>query len=126
MAKKVLVLDDDIAVLEAIETALTYEDFEVRTLGRTYNIFKTIEEYNPDVILLDFILDGISGGEICQQIKNNAQTQHLPVIIISAYQGNIEALKSFGCDHFIAKPFDLVELQDGINKVLNKKNVAMG
>ena len=119
MAKRVLVLDDDIAVLEAIETALTYEDFEVKTLGRTYNIIKTVEEYNPDVILLDFILDGISGGELCKQIKSNSRTKHLPVIIISAYQGNIEALRQFGCDHFIPKPFDLTELHSGINQVLN-------
>ena len=124
MTKRVLVLDDDIAVLEAIETALTYEGFEVKTLGRTYSILKSIEEYRPDVILLDFILDGISGGEICRQIKSSSQTKHLPVIIISAYQGNIEGLKEFGCDHFIPKPFDLIELHSGINKVLTTEEVA--
>jgi CheY-like chemotaxis protein len=123
MAKKVLVLDDDLAVLEAVETALTYEDFEVVTIGRTYNIFKTIEEHNPDIILLDFILEGLTGGEICRNIKSNPATRHLPVIIISAYQGNIGPLKSFGCDHFIAKPFDLIELIDGINQTLDKKSI---
>lgn len=125
MARRVLVLDDDIAVLEAIETALTYEGYEVRTIGRTYNIFKTIKEYNPDVILIDFILDGINGGEICKQIKNNPETRSLPVILISAYQGNIKTLLEFGCDHFIAKPFDLTELHDGINKVMNLKGLPM-
>lgn len=113
-------LDDDIAVLEAIETALTYEDFEVITIGRTYNIFKSIEDHKPDIILLDFILDGLTGGEICKNIKTNPATRHLPVIIISAYQGTIESLKSYGCDHFIAKPFSLNDLVDGINKTLPK------
>src|SRR5690349_16833469 len=112
MARKVLVLDDDIAVLEAIESALIYEDFEVKTIGRTYNIFKTIDEYSPDVILIDFILDGINGGELCKQIKGNPRTSHLPVIIISAYQGNMNTLREFGCDYFIAKPFDLAELHE--------------
>ena len=121
MAKRVLVLDDDIAVLEAIETALTYEDFDVKTIGRTYNIFKTIDEYHPDVILIDFILDGMNGGEICRQIKSNPNTRHLPVIIISAYQADSKKLLEFGCDHFIAKPFDLSELNEGIGKVLNLK-----
>ena len=123
MWKRVLVLDDDIAVLEAIETALTYEDFEVITMGRTYNIFKSIEEYKPDIILLDFILDGLTGGEICRNIKANPDTQHLPVIIISAYQGSMESLKAYGCDHFIAKPFSLKDLIDGINKTLYKTSV---
>ena len=118
-------LDDDIAVLEAIESALTYEDFEVKTLGRTYNIFKTIDEYKPDVLLVDYYLDDISGGEICRQIKSNPTTKHLPVIIISAYQGNIGSLRSVGCDLFISKPFDLAELYQGITKVLkNSKEVA--
>lgn len=123
MGKRVLVLDDDIAVLEAIETALTYEDFEVITIGRTYNIFKSIDEYKPDIILLDFILDGLNGGEICRNIKANPDTKHLPVVIISAYQGNIKSLEAYGCDHFIAKPFSLKDLIDGINKTLNNASV---
>ena len=125
MAKRILVLDDDIAVLEAIETALTYEDFEVITIGRTYNIFKSIQEYHPDVILIDFILDGITGGEICKQIKSNPETRHLPVIIISAYNSGTELPYSFGCDHFIPKPFDLAELYRGVNRVLNKNTMSM-
>lgn len=120
MAKRVLVLDDDIAVLEAIESALTYEDFEVITMGRTYNIFKSIEDHRPDIILLDFVLDGLTGGEICRNIKTNPATRHLPVIIISAYQGNIESMNAFKCDHFIPKPFSLTELIEGINKTLEK------
>lgn len=123
MAKRVLVLDDDIAVLEAIESALTYEDFEVTTIGRTYNIFKSIDEHKPDIILLDFILGGLTGGEICRNIKANPDTKHLPVVIISAYQGNMESLKTYGCDHFIAKPFSLKDLIDGINKTLDQASV---
>jgi DNA-binding response OmpR family regulator len=125
MAKRVLVLDDDIGVLEAIETALTYEGFEVRTLGRTYNIFKNIQDFNPDVLILDLFLGGINGAELCKKIKNNRETQDLAVIIISAYKTNIDVLHSFGCDHFIPKPFDLAELYQGINKVLRMNKLAI-
>jgi len=125
MAKRVLVLDDDMGVLEAIESALTYEGFVVRTLGRTYNIFKNIQDFNPDVIILDFLLGGISGAELCKQIKNNRETKYLPVIIISAYKPNIGLLRSFGCDYFLSKPFDLAELYRGINKVLSGDKLAI-
>jgi DNA-binding response OmpR family regulator len=125
MAKRVLVLDDDIGVLEAIETALTYEGFEVRTLGRTYNIFKNIQDFNPDVLIVDLFLGGINGAELCKKIKNNRETQDLAVIIISAYKTNIDVLHSFGCDHFIPKPFDLAELYQGINKVLRMNKLAI-
>ena len=125
MARRVLVLDDDIGVLEAIETALTYEGFEVRTLGRTYNIFKNIQDFNPDVLIVDLFLGGINGAELCKKIKNNRETQDLAVIIISAYKTNIDVLHSFGCDHFIPKPFDLAELYQGINKVLRMNKLAI-
>lgn len=125
MAKRVLVLDDDVAVLEAIETALVYDGFEVKTLGHTYNIFNNIQGFNPDFIILDFMLYGVNGAELCRQIKANPETRHLPVIMISAYVSNFDLLRKFGCDHFISKPFDLSELQQGIDKVLRTSQFAV-
>ena len=118
-------LDDDIGVLEAIETALTYDGFVVKTLGRTYNIFKDIQDFNPDVLIVDFFLGGKNGAELCDEIKNNRETQHLPVIIISAYKTRIDFLRRVGCDHFISKPFDLTELYQGIGKVLRMHKLAI-
>lgn len=125
MAKRILVLDDDIGVLEAIETALQYEGFIVKTMGRTYNIFKDVKEFNPDVIIVDYILDGMNGAELCRRIKTNSETRHLPVIIISAHQPTVDLVRTFGCDQFISKPFGLAELQQGIKKVLNKSKLAI-
>ena len=125
MAKRVLVLDDDIGVLEAIETALTYDGFVVKTLGRTYNIFKNIQDFNPDVLIVDLFLGGKNGAELCKEIKNNRETQHLPVIIISAYKTSIDLLRRVGCDHFIPKPFDLAELYQGIGRVLRMNKLAV-
>lgn len=123
MTKRILVVDDDISVLEVIEAALSYENFDVKTVGRTYNILKTIEEYKPDIILLDYLLDDINGGEYCHQIKTHPASKHLPVIIISAYPQVFESLGTYGCDSFIAKPFDLSTLVQTINTCLNKKQI---
>ena len=106
-------LDDDIGVLEAIETALTYDGFVVKTLGRTYNIFKDIQDFNPDVLIVDLFLDGKNGAELCKEI------------IISAYKTSIDLLRRVGCDHFIPKPFDLAELYQGIGKVLRMNKLAV-
>lgn len=125
MAKRVLVIDDDVAVLEALETALTYEEFEVIAMASAGSIFKIIEETKPDIILLDFVLEGLTGGEICRHVKSNPSTKHLPVIIISAYQGDIGSLKSFGCDHFIPKPFSLIDLINGIKETLEKGVISL-
>lgn len=115
MGKRVLVLDDAIGVLEAIETALNYEGFEIKTLDRTYNIFKNIQDFNPDLIV-DFAFGAASGAELHKQFKSNRETKHLPVI--TGYKANFDLLGG-GCSLFISKSFDLAELYLGINKVLS-------
>jgi len=124
--KRVLVLDDDLAVLEVIEQSLVYENFDVRTEGRSYNLLKTIEDYRPDIILLDFLLDGINGGEFCHQVKSNASTKHIPVIIISGFPRVFLSLGSYGCDDFLAKPFSLSELMKSINNCLMLNTLCHG
>lgn len=115
MLKRILVLDDDIAVLEAIDVALKYEGYEVFTLGHTYNIFKTLADYKPELLLIDFSLGGATGAEMCRRLKDNSDTRGIPVIIISAYPQSDKELKDCGCDYFIPKPFSLEELYAGID-----------
>ena len=119
MTKKILILDDDEAVLEALEAALEYNKFTVKTADKSDDIFKVIEEYKPDLVLIDYILTGINGGEICHQIKTNEATSHIPVILISAYPRVLLSLGDYGCDAFIAKPFDLSELVEQVNNCLH-------
>jgi DNA-binding response OmpR family regulator len=118
--KKVLVLDNDEDVLDVMQEALKYEGFEVKIIGDTDNIFPVIEAYRPDLIILDYILSGINGGEICHQVKANPKTADLPVIIMSAYPKVIKSLGYYGCDDFIAKPFDLDDLAERIKNLINK------
>jgi len=118
--KKVLVLDNDEGVLDVMQEALNYEGFQVRIIGETDNIFSVIDSFEPDLIILDYILSGVNGGEICHQIKANPKTTDLPVIIMSAYPRVIGSLGYYGCDDFIAKPFDLDDLVDRIKNLINR------
>lgn len=110
MTKRILVLDDDEAVLDALEAALEYASFTVKTITKSENVFNVINEFQPDLVLIDYILNGINGGEICHQIKTNPLTQGMPVILISAYPKVLLSLGDYGCNNFIPKPFDLSEL----------------
>jgi two-component system response regulator VicR len=112
--KRVLVVDNDPAILDVMEEILGYEGFNVKTYSDTDNIFACINSFKPDVILIDYILDGINGGELCAQIKKSPETSHLPVVIISAYSRVLLSLGNYGCDDFISKPF---ELDDLINRI---------
>jgi DNA-binding response OmpR family regulator len=119
MKKKVLIIDDDEAVLDVMKEALFYEGFEVKISDKADDINSIICEYNPDLLLIDYILNGINGGEICHQVKENPNTGWLPVIIVSAYPKVLKSLGYYGCDKFISKPFDLDNLVGSIKALLH-------
>lgn len=123
--KRVLVIDDDNDTLDVMEEILTYEGFEVRSLADTSNVFPEINRYSPDIIILDYILRGINGGDICHQIKVNPYTANVPVILMSAYPRVFNSLGSYGCNIFIAKPFDLNDLVGQIHHLISDSQNAI-
>lgn len=118
MAKKILIVDDDPELLEAIDLSLTYSGFQVRPLLGSENILPMIDDFEPDLIILDYILKGVTGGEVCRQLKNNRATNAIPVIMLSAYPDGKSKFKDVGYDAFIAKPLDIEYLVKTINKFL--------
>lgn len=115
MPKKVLILDDNEDILDAMQQSLEFAGFNVKIIKKADGIFALIEQYKPDIIILDYLLHGANGGEICQQIKNSINTSHIPVIIISAHSRAIYSPEKYGCEAFVAKPFELWDLVDKIN-----------
>lgn len=112
--RKILVLDDDRYILDVLDEALTYEEFEVKTVTDIKSFFSLMTEYQPNLVLIDYLLQGINGGEVCHQIKSANSTREVPVIMMSAYPKVFESLGTYGCDAFIAKPFDLYMLIDKV------------
>lgn len=122
MQKRILVIDNDQDILEAVDAALSMEDYSVETSPIVEDIFKMIHEKNPDLILIDYLLFGINGGELCHMIKSEPSTAHLPVIIFSGYPKVIQSLGTYNCDAFISKPFDLDNFMTVIKECLAKAN----
>lgn len=118
--KKILILDDDQAVLEVMESALTYSDanFMVKTIESSTDIFTEIKQFHPDLILTDYLLQGVNGGKICHEIKSKPETRHIPVVMISAYSEVLESPEIYGCDAMLSKPFDLGKLLQTVNALL--------
>ena len=111
-------MDDNHDILDMLKDALEELGFNITTLDYTDNIIADIVKYNPDLVLLDFLLAGINGGEHCHQIKSNPITAHLPVIMLSGFPRVLESLGNYGADIFIEKPFDLKNLTSAINNCL--------
>ncbi|MGI4750619.1 MAG: response regulator transcription factor [Janthinobacterium lividum] len=118
MGKSILILDNDPSILEVMEEALSYEGFCVNTFKETEDIISLVTKFKPDLVITDYILNGINGGELCKKIKNTSSTCHLPVIIISAYSKVLQSLGYYGCNAYVAKPFDLTEMIDLIKNLV--------
>ncbi|RYE35736.1 MAG: response regulator [Sphingobacteriaceae bacterium] len=112
MLKKVLILDNDPGILDMMDEVLRYEGFSVKTLESTDDIISTVKHHQPDVLILDYILRGINGGELCKKIKTTTDTAAIPVIIFSAYSKVLQSLSYYNCDAYVPKPFDLTEMVD--------------
>ncbi len=124
MKKRILVVDDSQAILDVMELALEAEGYEVFT-SLTGACFRYLERIMPDLILLDVLLSGEDGGEICQRLKSDKQTRHIPVILISAHTGLQETAGRCGADGFLIKPFHLTDLRDIVDSYLLDASQSM-
>lgn len=113
MLKRVLVVDDDDELRETLWEALSYCNFQVKLMVDGSRLAEAINIFKPDLILLDYMLPGINGGELCEKIKNDPATSDIPVILMSAYQDVFEHFRC--CSKILYKPFDLDKLLEVIN-----------
>lgn len=122
-APKILVIEDDHSLAEILVEFFHSTGYIVRTFSGTEDILQLTEQFNPDIVLLDYLLPKINGGELCSQIKRHGETMHIPVIIYSAFPKVMLSLGNYGCDAFVPKPFDLFDLVDQIEMLLAKRQL---
>ncbi|MGM9475598.1 response regulator [Pedobacter sp. GSP4] len=109
--KRVLVVDDDPDVLEVFQEVLETENYKVYPLLSPRYIFKTVRDFNPDLIILDIMLNGMDGRAVFKELKLNPETESIPVILASArYDENYIASQSFHPDDYLEKPFNMADL----------------
>lgn len=121
--KSVLVVDDLPENIKVLSSFLSPMGFTVSSAESGEEALEKVAESPPDIILLDLMLPGLDGFEVCRHLKQNIKTRHIPVIIITGLtdrDANIRAIAS-GADDFLIKPFDRVLLQTRINTSLKTK-----
>ncbi|TDG34869.1 response regulator [Pedobacter changchengzhani] len=118
--KKILVVDDDIEVLETIQLILEIGGFEVSALSDGEEVFKRIEDFKPDLLLLDISLGHIDGRVLCEQLKATQSTSQIPILLISGlYEAKDFTTLNYGQDDFLSKPFQMDVLLKKIFKILS-------
>jgi DNA-binding response OmpR family regulator len=115
---KILIIDDDPDVLTLITVLLKKEGHQVETAARRQEAFDKLTQFAPAIILLDVMLSGADGRQICMEIKARAETKDTPVIMFSAHPGAADKIASYGADDFIGKPLKGDALMNVINKYI--------
>ena len=107
--QKILIVDDDNNIAELISLYLTKECYDTKIVNDGEEALHAFEHYNPNLILLDLMLPGIDGFEICKQIREEKNT---PILMVSAKKDDIDKIRGLGlgADDYITKPFSPSEL----------------
>ncbi|MCX7793252.1 MAG: response regulator [Thermodesulfovibrionales bacterium] len=127
MATKVLLADDSITIQKVVELILTEHGFEVKTVNNGQEALTTMLSYTPDIVLADAEMPVLNGYQLCERIKNNSRTKHIPVILLAgAFEPiDVELVKNVKADGTLTKPFEAQELLSKINSFLGRKEKKM-
>ena len=122
MAKKnILVIEDNHAILDVITLILESEAFNVDGLNKGADFLHHVQNFKPDVIIMDIMLPDTDGRILLKELKQSASTSHIPVLMISArYNSGNYMLDDVAADDFMAKPFNIDELMDKIYALIKK------
>jgi DNA-binding response OmpR family regulator len=116
--KKVLVVDDDIDILDALQLTMEYAGYEVIAVSRGDKVIPMVRECQPDLILLDVLLSGADGRKIARELKSTEYARDIPLILVSAHPSASVSAAAWGADAFLAKPFDLDQLIEMVQSLI--------
>src|SRR5580658_2784812 len=108
MTARVLVVDDILSNVKLLEAKLSAEYFEVVTAFNGLDALARMEEHEPDIVLLDVMMPGMDGFEVCRRIKANPKSAHIPVVMVTALDQPSDRVAGLdaGADDFLTKPVD--------------------
>lgn len=113
---KILLVDDDPDVRRLLSNVLQKEGYQVDTASRREEALEKLASEAPSAVLLDVLLSGTDGRDLCRELKNSEKTKHVPVIMFSGHPGAALQLEACGADDFIPKPFNTADLLEKLNR----------
>lgn len=120
--KKILIIEDDKDINNLIKLTIGEDRYEIRSAYDGNEGLKEINTFKPDLLILDLMLPGIDGLEICKKVKSSPDTKNITVVIVSAADATVNRFHGiqYGADYYIKKPFEPMELRSLVNIFLNK------
>jgi two-component system phosphate regulon response regulator PhoB len=124
MTASILIVEDEEAIQVLLTYNLTADGFQVRSAASAEEALTLIAEERPGLILLDWMLEGMSGIELCRILRAKAETRSIPIILLTARGEEFDRVRGLGsgADDYIVKPFSVPELIARVKSVLRRAN----
>ncbi|HCN48812.1 MAG TPA: response regulator [Chryseobacterium sp.] len=119
--KKILIFDDDTAILEVITIIFEENGYDVRISETSHDILEKVADYQPDVILMDNWIPKIGGVEATKLLKSTEEFKHIPVIYVTANNDIVALASEAQADDYVSKPFNLDDLELMVAKHIEAK-----
>ncbi|MBD3250801.1 MAG: response regulator [Candidatus Pacebacteria bacterium] len=121
MKDKIIVVEDNIELSDLLGTLLTHEGYQVKSLLDAANLKNVIDDYQPDLLLMDLWIEPVNANEIIEEMRQESKFKDLPIILVSAADNLEEICLECGANCFVKKPFDFGYLVSRIEKCLGDK-----
>jgi DNA-binding response OmpR family regulator len=117
-ANRILVLDDDPDIGIMIKIMLEYKGYSVILADRAEKAEEIIKADDISLLIMDMLLSGVNGTDICTELKKNPLTASIPIMMISAHPNAKQICMDAGADDFISKPFDMPDILSKISRLI--------
>jgi len=121
MIKKVMIVDDEEDIRISVKQILEISGFEVIPAENGTDCIEKLHDVQPDLVILDIMMPGMSGWDVAAKIKQNPQWRKIPIVFLTAKGDEMSVgMGGLASEAYIVKPFDILALKDNVEKILNK------
>ncbi len=122
MAKKILIVDDEPSITVPLKFLMEQNQFQVRVVHTGEDALTAVDDFQPDLVLLDVMLPAVDGFQVCQSIRQQPANRKIKVIFLSAMTRDLDIAKgnTLGADAYITKPFSNADVVNQVKDLLNE------
>ncbi|QBO57702.1 response regulator [Chryseobacterium salivictor] len=116
---KILIVDDNKDICQLIESILLADGYDIQSCCNPSEFHEKLKHAKPELIITDMLMSGFDGRTLTKDIKNNSETADIKVMLMSAHPDAAQISNEIGADDFLAKPFEIDDLVDKVERLLN-------